>query len=73
MPKPLPVYAVAVRSSARGRVRADVVIEIPDVHMRGQANATRILVEATDQAISIARERFGKSLIIEPQYDYFTG
>jgi hypothetical protein len=66
-------YVVAVRRSARGRIRADIVTEIPDVTMKSPKDATRVLVQATEQAISMARDRFGKQLIIEPQFDYVVG
>jgi dephospho-CoA kinase len=48
--------------TAEERVR-----EVPGVHVKGTGNPSRVVIEATDQAISEIERRFGDKVIVEPE------
>jgi hypothetical protein len=79
MPK-LGQYLVTVRKSTKGADQKDLLetfkkqlAQNPDVELKS-AQGERIVIRATDQAISLLRSQHGDRLIIEPdaELDLYT-
>lgn len=73
-------YLVTVRKSAKGTGQKDLLetfkkqlAQNPDVELKS-AQGERIVIRATDQAVSFLRSQHGDQLIIEPdaELDLYT-
>ena len=40
---------------------------MPGVHIKGAGNHTRVVIEASSQAVSEIERRFGDKVIVEPE------
>jgi hypothetical protein len=65
----LATYVVAIRREARleAVTAEERVRQVPGVHVKGAGNPSRIVIEATPQAISEIERRFGDKVIVEPE------
>jgi hypothetical protein len=43
------------------------VCQVPGVHVTGAGNPSRVVIEASPQAVSEIERRFGDTLIVEPE------
>jgi dephospho-CoA kinase len=65
----LATYVVAIRREARleAVTAEERVRQVPGVYVKGAGNPSRVVIEATDQAISEIERRFGDKVIVEPE------
>jgi hypothetical protein len=62
-------YVVAIRREARSDTMTaeEWVCQVPGVHVTGAGNPSRVVIEASPQAVSEIERRFGDTLIVEPE------
>ncbi len=62
-------YVVAIRREARLEVvtAEEWVRQVPGVHVKGAGNPSRVVIEASPQAVSEIERRFGDRVIVEPE------
>jgi dephospho-CoA kinase len=62
-------YVVAIRREARScTVTAqEWVRQVPGVQVKGAGNPSRVVIEASSQAVSEIERRFGYKVIVEPE------
>jgi hypothetical protein len=62
-------YVVAIRREARSDTvgAEEWVRQVPGVQVKGAGNPSRVVIEATDQAVSEIKHRFGDKVIVEPE------
>jgi hypothetical protein len=65
----LATYVVAIRREARlETVTAEErVRQVPGVHITGAGNPSRVVIEASSQAVSEIERLFGDKVIVEPE------
>jgi hypothetical protein len=62
-------YVVAIRREARSGTVTVVewIRQVPGVKVKGPGNPSRIVIEASPQAVSEIERRFGGKVIVEPE------
>jgi hypothetical protein len=62
-------YVVAIRREARSDTRTaeECVRQVPGVHIKGAGNPSRVVIEASLQAVSEIERRFSDKVIVEPE------
>jgi hypothetical protein len=65
----LATYVIAIRRESRleAMTAEECVRQVPGVHIKGAGDPSRVVIEATDQAISEIERRFGEKVIVEPE------
>jgi hypothetical protein len=62
-------YIIAIRQEAQLEVATaeQRVCQVLGVYIKGDGNPSRVVIKATDQAISEIERRFGDKVIVEPE------
>lgn len=62
-------YVVAIRREARSDTMTaeEWVRQVPGVHVKGAGNPSRVVIDASPQAVSEIERRFGDMVIVEPE------
>ena len=66
-------FIVAIKRGLRGQgVEATRAGQVPGVTLVGDANPDRVIVDATDEAVTELRRRFGAFMHVEPMIGHST-
>jgi len=62
-------YVVAIRREARSDTMTaeEWVCQVPGVQVKGAGDPSRVVIEASPQAVSEIKRRFGDKLIVEAE------
>jgi hypothetical protein len=62
-------YVVAIRREARSDTMTaeERVRQVPGVLVKAAGNSSRVVIEASPQAVSEIERRFGDKIIVEPE------
>ena len=62
-------YVVAIRREARSDLMTaeEWVCQVPGVQVKGAGNPSRVVIEASPQAVSEIERRFGDKIFMEPE------
>jgi hypothetical protein len=62
-------YVVAIRREVRStsRTAEEWVRQVPGVQVKGAGNPSRVVIEASPQAVSEIERRFSDKVIVEPE------
>jgi dephospho-CoA kinase len=62
-------YVVAIRREARSEATTaeEWVRQVPGVHVKGAGNPSRVVVEASPEAVSEIERRFGDKVLVEAE------